>query len=132
MATRKVFEAKVTLKLADHGEDESAVERWLSSRLSSLQDVEEACVESVERVNAEDEEDEGPTLFANLDERVKIKTEYLTKREVYFTLVGRLYPSMAYEELMRLRELYVAGTDSHWGDLPPVSPPRDDGSAPSP
>ncbi len=61
----------------------------------------------------------------------EIRVRYVGLRETYLGLVGRLYPGIAYEELMDLRERYVADTDSYWGDLPPVSPPRSDGSAPS-
>lgn len=134
MATRKVFEAKVTIKLVDRGEDESVVERWLSNRLSSLQDVEEAYVESVERVKADDEDEETPSLFPvppTVEEKAEIKDEYLAKRGLYLSMVGTLYPGIAYEQLMRLRERYVVGTDSFWGDLPPVKEPHADGSAPS-
>lgn len=66
-----------------------------------------------------------------VETRTEIRDRYIGLRETYLGLVGRLYPGIAYEELMALRERYVAGTDSYWGDLPPVSPPRSDGSAPS-
>lgn len=60
----------------------------------------------------------------------EIKARYIGMRETYFGLVGRLYPGIAYNELMDLRAQYVAGTDSFWSDLPAVAPPLADGSAP--
>lgn len=60
----------------------------------------------------------------------EIKAEYIRERSAYSTLVGRLYPGIAYDRLMELREKYVEGTDSFWGDLPTVPPPNKDGSVP--
>lgn len=62
--------------------------------------------------------------------KAQIREEYVAKHKAYLSLVGALYPSVAYKELMQLREQYVAGTDSYWGDLPPIAPPRADGGAP--
>ena len=62
--------------------------------------------------------------------KAEIKARYLSMRETYLGMVGTLYPSIAYEELMELRARYVEGTDSFWGDLPTVAQPRNDGSAP--
>lgn len=52
---RTVLEVKVTLKLVDNGEPEAKVEHLLTNRLRGLQGVEEVDVESVDRVDAEDE-----------------------------------------------------------------------------
>lgn len=59
-----------------------------------------------------------------------IKKEYLSLREVYRTMVGGLYPSIAYEKLLKLRDYYVrlrGGRPGEWSDLPPVPQPGDDG-----
>lgn len=52
---RTVLEVKVTLKLVDNGEAEAKVQHLLTNRLRGLQGVEEVDVESVDRVDAEDE-----------------------------------------------------------------------------
>lgn len=52
---RTVLEVKITLKLVDNGEPEAKVEHLLKNRLRGLQGVEEVDVESVDRVDAEDE-----------------------------------------------------------------------------
>ena len=62
--------------------------------------------------------------------KAEIKARYVAMRETYHGLVGTLYPSIAYQELMGLRAKYVEGTDSFWGDLPTVAQPRTDGGAP--
>lgn len=60
--------------------------------------------------------------------REEIKEKYLSLRETYRDLVGTLYPSIAYKELMELREEYVrAGGQYH--DLPFVGQPHLSGHA---
>jgi hypothetical protein len=59
----------------------------------------------------------------------EIKEKYLSLREVYVTLVGALYPSIAYRELCELRDAYIRlGGSSE--NLPWTAPPRGDGRAP--
>jgi hypothetical protein len=65
-----------------------------------------------------------------IETKAEIKARYVGLRETYLGLVGTLYPAIAHQELMELRERYVAGTDSFWGDLPTIAKPRQDGSAP--
>lgn len=61
----------------------------------------------------------------------EIKAEYLKLRELYRSLVGTLYPSIVYGQLLDLRDRYAVASGQHgWGDLPHVPPPRSDGSAP--
>ena len=55
MKRRTILEVKITLKLVDNGENESKVKHLLANRLRGLQGVEEVDVESVDRVDAEDE-----------------------------------------------------------------------------
>lgn len=62
--------------------------------------------------------------------KAEIRASYVGLRDTYFSLVGTLYPAIAYQELMELRERYVAGTGSFWGDLPTVAQPRTDRSTP--
>lgn len=68
-----------------------------------------------------------------MKDRAAIRERYLKLREAYGIMVGNLYPSIAYEELMQLRAQYVEGLegpDGYWGDLPTVPPPRADGRSP--
>lgn len=62
--------------------------------------------------------------------KTEIKEKYLKLREAYIGMVGSLYPSIAYAELLRLRDAYTGGPGwrEGWGDLPPVWPPSPDGT----
>jgi hypothetical protein len=58
-----------------------------------------------------------------------IAEEYLRNREAYKEMVGTLYPSIVYAQLIRLRlEYMAAGGDPN--ELPWVPPPCADGRAP--
>lgn len=60
----------------------------------------------------------------------EIKHEYLSLREVYRNMLGGLYPSIAYNNLLKLRDRYSAlrgGRLGSWEDLPPVPQPDDGG-----
>lgn len=63
--------------------------------------------------------------------RLKLISEYKAKCQCYFELIGRLYPSIVYNELQQMREHYqeLGGDILHMPDVPT---PRADGSAPSP
>lgn len=50
----------------------------------------------------------------------EIKDAYMNMREMYHQLVGRMFPSVVYRDLMELAEAYV-------GVLPAVRPPNRSG-----
>ena len=58
----------------------------------------------------------------------EISEQFFKKREAYYELIGRLYPSMVYNELCKLKHEY----ESLGGATMLVMPdtPREDGSAP--
>lgn len=59
----------------------------------------------------------------------QILKAYNQSRETYRELVGSLYPSIAYSNLMELRQRYIdAGGDA--SDLPFTPQPTDEGRVP--
>jgi hypothetical protein len=50
--------------------------------------------------------------------REEVKAEYLKRRDAYLMLVGWLYPSIVYNELMALVDEY-----GQPNDLPSIGPP---------
>jgi len=59
----------------------------------------------------------------------EIKIEYLRLRNVYLGMVGSLYPSIVYKELLQLVEEYHNNPDrtDYWGDLPEINSPLPSG-----
>jgi hypothetical protein len=55
-------------------------------------------------------------------------------RAIYYTMVGTLYPSIAYQELVAIKAAYdkrsPTESDLPYSTLPSVEPPRANGAAP--